>query len=85
MQKSICLNVNFIFTRFILCLFTISANLLISQDFSYSSNKASTDIDTGSLVFEGNVEVQYEELIIKTDKATIEKESKSLISENRKN
>lgn len=82
MQKSICLNVNFIFTRFILCLFTISANLLISQDFSYSSNKASTDIDTGSLVFEGNVEVQYEELIIKTDKATIEKESKSLISEN---
>ena len=82
MQKSIFLNVNFICTRFILFLFAISGNFIISQDFSYSSGKASTDSDSESLVFEDNVEVQYEKLIIKADRATIYKESKKLISEN---
>lgn len=82
MQRSILLSINFIFIRFILFLFAISANLIISQDFSYTSGKATTDGETGSLVFEDSVEVKYEKLIIKADKATINIKSKNLISEN---
>ncbi|MDA9636985.1 LPS assembly protein LptD [SAR86 cluster bacterium] len=82
MQRSILLSINFILIRFILFLLAVSANLIISQDFSYSSGKASTNSKTGSLVFEENVEVKYEELIIKADKAIIDKKSKNLISEN---
>jgi LPS-assembly protein len=79
MQKANIYNTNLLFLGLALLLSSITSH---AQDFSYSADNVRTNNETGAIVFENNVELVYEDLIISSDKVSIDDENKNLTSEN---
>lgn len=79
MQKANIHNTNLLFLGLALLLSSITSH---AQDFSYSADNVRTNNETGAIVFENNVELVYEDLIISSDKVSIDDENKNLTSEN---
>ena len=64
-------------------LLTLSSTFLISillnsQDFNYSSDNFFSDKENNSLIFEGNVILNYEEIIFSSEKAKLDQKNKTL-------
>ena len=64
-------------------LLTLSSTFLISillnsQDFNYSSDYFFSDKENNSLIFEGNVNLNYEEFIFNSEKAKLDQRNKIL-------
>ena len=64
-------------------LLSLSSTLLISifigsQDFNYSSDYFFSDKENNSLIFEGNVNLNYEEFIFNSEKAKLDQKNKIL-------
>ena len=64
-------------------LLTLSSTFLISillnsQDFNYSSDYFFSDKENNSLIFEGNVNLNYEEIIFSSEKAKLNQKNKTL-------
>ena len=64
-------------------LLTLSSTFLISillnsQDFNYSSDYFFSDKENNSLIFEGNVNLNYEEIIFSSEKAKLDQKNKTL-------
>ena len=51
---------------------------LNSQDFSYSSDKFFSDEENNSLIFEGNVNLNYDDFIFNADLAELNQSTKNL-------